>query len=207
MSRRERKRDRTRAELLGAARSLIAERGVAGLRVSDVTERSDVALGSFYSHFETKDEIVTAVVAEAVALLADAIGDVGARLADPAEAMSVGVRQLVGLGRSDPELARLLLALDHAEERFRQIVWPRAYPVMRRGVDEGRFASRSPELLLTLAIAGVFSALRLTIEQPAQPRDLPAQCAVALLRLVGLSDAEAREIAGRPLPALDTETR
>src|SRR5438309_22869 len=114
-SRRERKRLRMRNELLDAARALIAERGVSGLRVSDVTERTDMALGSFYSHFETKDDIVAAVVAETVTSLADAIGDVGDHLDDPAEAMSVGVRKLIELCRTDPELARLLVKLDDAE--------------------------------------------------------------------------------------------
>jgi AcrR family transcriptional regulator len=197
--RRTRRRERTRAELLESARALIAERGVAALRVSDVTDRSDVALGSFYNHFETKDEIVAAVVAEAVSSLADAIGAIADRLDDPAEAMSVGARRLIRLGREEPELARLLLALDHAEERFRQMVWPRAHTVMAAGVKSGRFAAESPELLLTLAIAGVFAALA-KYGAPDAPDDLPEQAATALLRLVGLQGAEAREIARRPLP-------
>jgi AcrR family transcriptional regulator len=200
-SRRARKRDRTRTQLLDAARTLIAERGVAGLRVSDVTERSDVALGSFYSHFETKDEIVEAVVADAVSALADALGDLSDQLEDPAEAMSVGARQLIGLGRSEPELARLMLALDHAEKRFQAIVWPRALTVMERGVSTGRFLPDSPELLLTLAIAGVFAGITLSLEAP-RDSELPSRCATALLRLVGLPDDEAREIARRPLTSL-----
>jgi AcrR family transcriptional regulator len=201
-SRRDRKRDRTRNELVGSARALIAERGVASLRVIDVTERSDVALGSFYSHFETKEEIVEAVVADAISSLADALGDVSEQLEDPAEAMSVGARQLVGLGHAEPELARLLLALDHAEDRFHQIIWPRALVVMRRGVRDGRFRADDPELMLTLAIAGVFAGLRLALERP-DDDELPSSCAAALLRLVGLRDAEARKIAHRPMPALD----
>src|SRR5437764_3640167 len=99
--RRTRRRDRTRQELLTAARALIAEKGVADLRVSDVTERIDIALGSFYSHFETKDQIVETVLSETVSALADAIGDVGDHLEDPAEAMSIGIRKLVGLCDTD----------------------------------------------------------------------------------------------------------
>jgi AcrR family transcriptional regulator len=200
-SRRARKQARTRSELLESARALIAERGVAGLRVSDVTERSDVALGSFYSHFECKDEIVEAVVADAVSSLADALGDVGAQLDDPAEGMSVGARQLVGVGRNEPELARLMLALDHAEDRFQEVIYPRALTIMRRGVESGRFTADEPELLLTLAIAGVFAGVRLALESPTEA-ELPSRCATALLRMVGLSDGEARAIAHRPLPEL-----
>ena len=201
-SRRARKQARTRSELLDSARALIAERGVAGLRVSDVTERSDVALGSFYSHFDTKDEIVEAVVADAVSSLADALGDVGAQLEDPAEGMSVGARQLVRLGQAEPELARLMIALDHAEDRFQAVIYPRALTIMRRGVESGRFTADEPELMLSLAIAGVFAGVRLALAKPADA-DLPSRCATALLRMVGIGDREAREIAHRPLPPLD----
>jgi len=200
-SRRARKRVRTRTELLGAARSLIAEHGVAGLRVSDVTERTDVALGSFYSHFETKEDIVEAVVADVVTALADAIGDVGDHLDDPAEAMSVGVRKLVELCQTDPELARLLVRLDDAEERFRQMLWPRAFTIMQRGTESGRFRITDPTLFLTVAVAGVFATIRAIVEQRVQD-DVAGDCAAGLLGLVGIDHDEALEIAGRDLPTL-----
>src|SRR5581483_6997629 len=121
-TRRDRRRERARSELVSAARTLIAEHGVADLRVSDVTERSDVALGSFYRHFETKDDVIDAVISDTVSALADAIGDIGDHLEDPAEAMSVGARKLIGLGESDPELARLLVRLEDAEPRFERMI-------------------------------------------------------------------------------------
>jgi AcrR family transcriptional regulator len=202
-SRRARKRVRTRSELLGAARSLIAEHGVAGLRVSDVTERTDVALGSFYSHFETKDDIVEAVVAEAVTALADTIGDIGDHLDDPAEAMSVGVRKLVGLCENEPELARLLVKLDDAEGRFEQMIWPRASTIMERGAASGRFRVDDPALMLTLAIAGVLATIRAVVEGRVGV-EAANESAAGLLRLVGIDPVEAAEIAHRELPALGT---
>jgi AcrR family transcriptional regulator len=199
-SRRARKRERTRAELVAAARSLIAERGVAGLRVSDVTERIDVALGSFYSHFECKDEIVEAVVADAVTDLADRILDVGGQLDDPAEAMSVGVRQLVALCWSEPELARLLVRLEDAEARFEGLISPRAGRIMTRGAAAGRFSTGSPTLMLTLAIAGVLATIRAVMDGRVGP-GAEQECAAALLCLVGIPRDEAGEISQRPLPA------
>jgi AcrR family transcriptional regulator len=200
-SRRERKRLRMRTELLESARALIAEHGVAGLRVNDITERSDVALGSFYSHFETKDDIVVAVIAETITSLADAIGDLGEHLADPAEAMSVGVRKMIDLCHTDPELARLLVKLDDAEHRFEAMIWPRSYTVMRRGMDTGRFSITDPDLMLTLTIASVFATIRAIVEQRFSDK-AASDCAAALLRLVGVDTAEAVEITARVLPPL-----
>jgi len=196
-----RKRERTRTELLSAARALIAEKGVGDLRVSDVTERSDVALGSFYNHFETKDHIVEAILADTVSALADAIGDAGERLDDPAEAMSVGVRRLVGLCNTDPELARVLVRLGDAEPRFERMIWDRADRILRRGVAQGRFRVDDPTLSLAIAIAGVLATIRAVVDGRVEGEPAVA-CATALLRSVGIAHAEARRIAARPLPEL-----
>jgi len=204
VSRRERRRERARQELVGAARALIAEKGVAELRVSDVTERIDVALGSFYNHFETKDQVVEAILAETVSALANAIGDVGDHLEDPAEAMSMGIRKLVGLCDTDPELARLLVCLEDAEPRFERMVAPRAGRIMRRGVEGGRFRVEDEFLALTIAIAGVLAAIRAAVDGRVKV-DAGAACAAALLRCVGIDDDEARAIATRPLPDLSAQ--
>jgi AcrR family transcriptional regulator len=192
-----RKRERTRSELLGAARALIAERGVADLRVSDVTERTDVALGSFYNHFETKGHIVEAILADTVSALADAIGDVGDHLDDPAEAMSVGVRRLVGLVDSDPDLARLLVRLEDAEPRFERMIWERSERIMRRGIESGRFRVEDGTLALTIAIAGVLATIRARVDGRVGA-DAGTDCATALLRAVGIPHREAVRIAKEP---------
>jgi AcrR family transcriptional regulator len=197
----ERKRAKTREDLTAAARALIAEHGVDGLRVSDVTDRTDVALGSFYSHFETKEAVVEAVVESTITTVAAAVAEAAQALDDPAEALSVGVRRLVGLCSTDPDLARLLVNLDRAETRFEHLIWPQAFPIMERGVASGRFSVDDPTLALTVAIAGVLATIRGVTEGRFGP-DADAGCAVALLRSVGLGRAEAGEIAHRPLPQL-----
>lgn len=206
LSRRERKRQRTRVELIDAARSLIAERGVTELRVSDVTDRTDVALGTFYSHFQTKEQIVEAVITETVSLLTNLVADIGDQLDDPAEAVSVGVRQMVGLAAFDPELARVLVRLTDAEPRFESILWPRAERIMRRGAESGRFRVDDVTLSLKIAIASVFATLRTSMES-AYSIDPAHACAVAVLQGVGIPYDEAGEIAARPMPAISIERR
>lgn len=45
----------TRARILEAGRAVLEERGYFETSVSDITERSDVALGTFYRYFDNKD--------------------------------------------------------------------------------------------------------------------------------------------------------
>lgn len=47
-----------REELLAAASSLFAESGVAATGIGDITERAEVARGTFYLYFASKDDVV-----------------------------------------------------------------------------------------------------------------------------------------------------
>ena len=55
---------------------------VAGLRIQDITEEADVALGSFYNYFQSKEELLEAVITESLSDLTSAIitNVAGARL-------------------------------------------------------------------------------------------------------------------------------
>lgn len=70
-SRSERRRRRRRQRLIDAARQVIATKGVANLTVSDVTETADVAVGSFYTYFADKNELIEAAVWEDLQRLGD----------------------------------------------------------------------------------------------------------------------------------------
>lgn len=52
----------TRKKLLAGARRALEERGYHGTRVSDITDYAGVALGNFYRHFETKNDIFAEVL-------------------------------------------------------------------------------------------------------------------------------------------------
>ena len=53
---------RTRRKLLDAATIEFGQKGFHDASISGITRRAGVALGSFYTYFETKDEIVRALV-------------------------------------------------------------------------------------------------------------------------------------------------
>src|SRR5688500_7207579 len=61
-SRRERRSQAIREALVEAALRVMSKRGVYLTRIEDITEAADVAKGSFYGHFEGKDEILAAVI-------------------------------------------------------------------------------------------------------------------------------------------------
>jgi AcrR family transcriptional regulator len=53
-----------RREILAAATTILREEGVRGLSVAAVLERAAIGTRAFYRHFDSKDELVTAVFLE-----------------------------------------------------------------------------------------------------------------------------------------------
>ncbi|MFK4728818.1 TetR/AcrR family transcriptional regulator [Agromyces mediolanus] len=56
----------TRAAILGAATELLSEHGVRGVTVEAVAEAADVSLGLLYYHFENRQDLIRAALAEAL---------------------------------------------------------------------------------------------------------------------------------------------
>jgi AcrR family transcriptional regulator len=59
------------ARLLTAAREAFAHDGYAGVNIADICDTAEVAKGSFYRHFETKDAIFVAAVRSVTDVMAD----------------------------------------------------------------------------------------------------------------------------------------
>jgi AcrR family transcriptional regulator len=57
-SRRERKKDETRARIFHAAIDLFRERGFEATTIDEITERADVAKGTFFNYFPRKDSVL-----------------------------------------------------------------------------------------------------------------------------------------------------
>jgi AcrR family transcriptional regulator len=202
LSRAARRKAQAKLDLTAAARALIAEKGVSGLRVSDITDRADIALGSFYSHFDTKEDIVEAVVAETIGGLAEAIVSLTASLEDPAEEMSVAIRRFVRLAYEDRELAWLLVNLNSAEARFEMMVLPHAFGVLERGIAAERFELEDPSVTLSIMVGSALAVIRGVLDARL-PEGADVICAESMLCSVGLESAEAFEIARRTLPEID----
>lgn len=160
LTRIERQRLRTQHSLMDAARSLIAAKGVAGVRIQDITEEADIALGGFYNYFSSKEELLEAVITESLSKLALAtISDVDEDT-DPAEVVALANLRVIRLAYDEPDFARLIVNIGHSEALFAEAVHPHARVAVERGVASGRFIVADIEVLLTAVIGGAFALIR-----------------------------------------------
>lgn len=107
LSAEQRSRDR-RARLLGAARALIAEIGVAPLTVNVVCQRATLSKRYFYSEFATKDDLLSACADDLYGRLYAAVDDVIRTAALP-ERVNGALRVVIHTLASSPADARLYL--------------------------------------------------------------------------------------------------
>jgi len=62
VSRQDRRTRATRRRLLKAARELFAEKGIDLTTIDDITQRADVAKGTFYYHYSDKNEVISELI-------------------------------------------------------------------------------------------------------------------------------------------------
>ena len=181
--------------MLDAGHRLIAEKGVAGLRIQELTETAEVALGSFYNHFSTKDELVEAVVSETLSALASEIID-GNPESDPAVAAIMALRRFVRLAYEDVDFARLLVNLGHGEELFLDAITPFARTALERTVASGAFEIEDIDVAVAAIVGGGLSIIRRILDGSLGP-GADAVYARATLRSFGVTRAAARRIIAR----------
>ena len=123
MSRREATKEANRAALLAAARDAFAEYGYSGTGVRDVVRRTDLASGTFYNYFDSKEAIFAAVLEQVGGAARARVRD--ARLAAaPGEFLEAGFRAFFAFIAAEPDTFAFL-------DRNADVVLPAALDELR----------------------------------------------------------------------------
>ncbi|RZI86531.1 MAG: TetR/AcrR family transcriptional regulator [Rubrivivax sp.] len=206
-----RKRD-TRARLLGAALHLMAYRGLAGVRINEITEQADVGFGSFYNHFESKEAIHAALIEEVIGHFAVALDKLGQQLTDPAEKIAASARYTLLRGQADPVWGRFVFQTNFSRESMNNGLGRYLLQDIGKGVSAGRFTVVDLPSVYIAVGSTILGGLAALSDQtmPDQGPDifgdaqaLSVRIAAILLTILGLSTAEAQDIASRPLPPIE----
>jgi len=202
VNRLERRKQRTRAALIRAAQAFIAE-GKVNVPVLEITQAADVGMGSFYNHFESKEQLFEAAVAEVLDSHGALLDHLTSSIDDPAETFACSFRLTGRLFRRRPQESRILLANGMTLLSSDLGLAPRALRDIEAAVRAGRFTVDDPELALSVAGGALLGLGNLLRSQPDRDDAAAADTVTEdVLRLFGLPADEAREICRRPLPDL-----
>ena len=199
----QRRKLRTRAALVKAAQRLIAE-GRVNVPVLEITQAADVGMGSFYNHFDSKEQLFEAAVADVLDAHGALLDRLTASIEDPAETFATSFRLTGRLFRQRPQESEILLANGSALLSSERGLAPRALRDIKAAANAGRFRVDDPELALATA-GGALLGLGTLLREDRDRDDANAADTVTenVLRLFGLSADEAHSICQRPLPDLD----
>ena len=104
----DRRKARTRQALIDAAVELIATGRGDRASIQEITDTADIGFGSFYNHFDSKDELFATASAEVLERWGQMIDRACAGITDPAEIFSVSFRISGRLGWTHPDMARFI---------------------------------------------------------------------------------------------------
>jgi AcrR family transcriptional regulator len=200
----ERRKQRTRGALIRAAQTFIVA-GRFNVPVLEITQAADVGMGSFYNHFDSKEELFTAAVNEALDAHGALLDHVTESLDDPAETFACSFRLTGRLFRRRPQESQVLLANGLSLISSDRGLAPRALRDITAAARADRFHIDDPKLALAVAAGALMGLGQLLSDEPERD-DAQAADRVTedVLRLFGMTAAEARDICRRPLPDLDS---
>lgn len=131
--RRQQERAHRKQEILRAARSVFAQHGFRRATVDEIARRAEIAKGTVYLYFESKEAILAELVLLALAELSARLEDAsdGGRGARPEAALRAMAEAYLRFAGSDPDYYRLLTAFESGD--FEAGVSPSRRPLVIEG--------------------------------------------------------------------------
>jgi AcrR family transcriptional regulator len=108
LSRFARRRERTRADLLDAAKRVLGSRGYHHTKISDIAAAADVGVGTFYLHYDSKEALFLELVQETTQRLKATLDAAQDRSEDPAERARLSCAEFFRFAQDNRETFRIL---------------------------------------------------------------------------------------------------
>lgn len=190
VSRGHKKRERTRAQLIEAGVSVLAQKGEA-LTVSDVVEAARVSSGTFYNYFTDRRDLLGALAEHTLTTLAPTSRS---DTRDPAENIASITAAILSRAESDPTWARAVLRLTDSKKSFPRAMAQFMHEELSSGRDTGRFQFGPDEVTLDLLVGFLMASIR-RITGGKTPAEYPTRVVDRALRALGVPADEAKKLA------------
>lgn len=189
---------RTRAALLDAAVSVIAQKGVQGASASEIARVAGIANGTFYLHFRDKEELISEA---AVVIAARIVREMDERMSHVDNAIDrivCGTRSFLQIMLDDRDLGKAMLNAFREPSNDGTRVGHYLRSDIKLGVEQGVFDGPADDLLVASVRAVITMALAELLIGTGDDGTGP-RAAELQLRMLGVDAATARRSAWQPL--------
>jgi AcrR family transcriptional regulator len=182
--------DRTRAALVDAALALFAEQGVEETSVDEITARAAVAKGTFYVHFQRKQDILLEQAARLVSELQDVVA-VAEADPDPAVALGAIADRLATIMTPRTLRGRAIREIIGNREQWLRVLGDRPSlgevlrPIIRRGQADGVLRTDLSSGRLAHGLTILWLDTIIGWSERSTPRDLAEELHEALTLFLG----------------------
>ena len=171
-SRVERRKQATRERLIQAIYTLTAQQGVEAIKIQDIAEAADIATGSFYNYFKTKEELLTEAIREKLFENAEMIDGVIAAIENPIEKITTAILLFDRVMQSDRMLGWFVINLQDNRPEVASTFKGRVARDIQLGVDQGYFEVPHLEMVLDLYGASLFTFYKDRMERKVSDGDV-----------------------------------
>ncbi|HWY23468.1 MAG TPA: TetR/AcrR family transcriptional regulator [Nevskia sp.] len=197
----------SQARIHQAALRLFAEKGTAGVTMSELALAAGVARGTVHNNLDSPEALFNTVAAQLSAEMHQRVVASFAGIADPAHRLANGVRFFVRRAHEEPHWGRFINRFAFNNESL-QGMWagPPTQDVLL-GMSQGRYDFPREQLPSVIGIiaGATLSAIFLVLEGHRAWRDAGSDAAELLLRALGVPAEEARRLSRTELPPLAEE--
>lgn len=186
--------------LIETSLKVVAQRGFDAPTIDDFISAADVARGTFYNYFQTKDELLTAMAGHVADVIDAQILPRFVGIDDPARRIAIAIHSFIRISSQDPDWGWILVrSLPHAGGGWSEEMRRGVLADIRRGRRIGRFRIASVQAAVALGIGTLGAAIR-TVLVERTPTDFSRQIVAMTLQGLGVTPREAEEVAALPLP-------
>jgi AcrR family transcriptional regulator len=192
------KRDRTRSKLLVAAQELALEGGAGALTVYNLTERAEVALGTFYNYYRTREDVLDDVCDLLVLASRQAVTQAIDGLEDLRAVVATSVRQTLHLAAPGQGIGHLLFDANLPTHRF--ILGMRHFfkRDLEAGINSGAFEVGNEAAVISMVSGSSYGVMQ-DLYQERLEMDMIDDVAEMMLRALGVNASIAAVQARLPI--------
>ena len=193
------RREKMRDCLIEAATLVFAERGPENTVIDHIVLQAGVSRGSFYNYFRSIEELLETAKRELAQQMIQIVTQVALTKSDPAEQLAIGMGGFVKIALEYPIFLQFSTKLGTRGLGEGSYIRTTAPQVIRTGIETGRFHDMPEQVAIDILEAIGLSIMRRQIETDHVDA---APYIAALLRMLGLPETEADDIANRPIPTI-----
>src|SRR5437763_15783133 len=171
----ERRRERTRQELLAAATRVLAEKGLERTKVTDIAAAADVGVGTFYLHFPAKEARFAAVVEETVRRLKATVDAAREKARGPLAKIQAANRAFFRFALENREVFKIVFghaaAYNDLIRRAQALFIADLEKTVREGIASGAFVPLPPALVAQAVVGMATQMISWWTEHASVPID------------------------------------